>query len=286
MIDQLLQTFGQSAQGQQAYNQLQAQGYTPQQSAGILTTAFPAAVAAVKDAFTGNTQGGLGLLQVNQSNYATNFLTAAVTGLVRGQGLKGAAIDGIQGVAGGHVAQVIASRCGLPQNVAGVVGALITPPMIDFLWDKFQAMQASGGIQGLLGGGGAAPNPAQAPRPPRSQGGFGCPRSAPSRADRPPPLTTPANHPPGGGGGGGGGGTKRRCGGLGCLRARVFDRDATTWRWPIGPFTLRQRLDHVMFSTGAFECLRAGDGGAPTRRAGCRARWRLVCAWAKVHSST
>ncbi len=156
MIDQLLQTFGQSPQGQQAYNQLQQQGYTPAQSAGILTTAFPAAVAAVKDAFTGNTQGGLGLLQVNQSNYATNFLTAAVTGLVRGQGLKGAAIDGLQGVAGGHVAQVIASRCGLPQNVAGVVGALITPPMIDFLWDKFQQMQAQGGLQSLMGGGAQA----------------------------------------------------------------------------------------------------------------------------------
>lgn len=164
MIDQLLQTFGQSPQGQQAYHQLQAQGYTPAQSAGILTTAFPAAVSAVKDAFTGNNQGGLGLLQINQSNYATNFLTAAVTGLVRGQGLKGAAIDGLQGVVGGHIAQVIASRCGLPQNVAGVVGALITPPMIDFLWDKFQQMQAQGGLQSLMGGAQPAPalNPAGA----------------------------------------------------------------------------------------------------------------------------
>lgn len=46
--------------------------------------------------------------------------------------------------------------------------------------------------------------------------------------------------------------------GLGMTSALgMFDRDATTWRWPIGPFTLRQRLDHVMFSTGAFECLHA-----------------------------
>ena len=51
---------------------------------------------------------------------------------------------------------MIASRCGLPQNVAGVVGALITPPMIDFLWDKFQQMQAQGGLQGLMGGGAQA----------------------------------------------------------------------------------------------------------------------------------
>lgn len=166
MIDQLLQTFGQSAQGQQAYQQLQAQGYTPQQSAGILTTAFPAAVSAMQNALHGNGQGGMGLLDIQQSNYATNFLTAAVTGLLRGEGLKGAAVDGLQGVVGGHVAQVIASRCGLPQNVAGVVGAIITPPMIDFLWAKFQQMQAQGGISGLLGG-------AAQPAAPAAPQGFG-----------------------------------------------------------------------------------------------------------------
>ena len=160
MIDQLLQTFGQSPQGQQAYQQLQAQGYTPQQSAGILTTAFPAAVAAMQNALHGNGQGGKGLLDITQSNYAANFLSAAVTSLVRGEGLKGAAIDGLQGVVGGHVAQVIASRCGLPERVAGVVGAIITPPMIDFLYNKFQQMQAQGGISALLGGGGAQPQAA------------------------------------------------------------------------------------------------------------------------------
>ena len=40
MFDQLLNMFGQSRQGQAAYQQLQGQGYTPQQAAGILTTAF------------------------------------------------------------------------------------------------------------------------------------------------------------------------------------------------------------------------------------------------------
>lgn len=166
MIDQLLNMFGQSPQGQQAYTQLQAQGYTPQQSAGILTTAFPAAVQAMQGALQGNGQGGLGLLDISKSNYGTNFLSAAVTGLLRGEGFKGAAIDGLQGVVGGHVAQVIASRCGLPERVAGVVGAIIVPPMIDFLWDKFQQMQAGGGIGALLGGGGAQ----QAPAAPQLQG--------------------------------------------------------------------------------------------------------------------
>lgn len=153
MFDQLLNVFGQSRQGQQAYSALQAQGYTPQQSAGILTTAFPAAAQAMQNALQSNAQGP-GLLDIGNSNYMQNFLTGAVSGLLRGEGFKGAAIDGVQSIVGGHVATVIASRCGLPQRVAGVVGAIITPMMVDFLWEKFQSMNAGGA-------GAAAPSLAQ-----------------------------------------------------------------------------------------------------------------------------
>ncbi|MEZ4393037.1 MAG: hypothetical protein R3A48_18270 [Polyangiales bacterium] len=146
MFDQLLNVFGQSRQGQQAYSALQAQGYSPQQSAGILTTAFPAAAQAMQNAMRTNAQGP-GLLDIGDSNYMQNFLTGAVSGLLRGQGMKNAAIDGLQSVVGGHVATVIASRCGLPQRVAGVVGAIITPMMIDFLWEKFQGMNLGAGAQ-------------------------------------------------------------------------------------------------------------------------------------------
>jgi hypothetical protein len=162
MFDQLLSIFGQSKQGQQAYAQLQSQGYTPQQASGILTTAFPAAAQAMQQHLQGGGQG-LGLLNITDGHYAQNFLSAAVTGLLRGEGLKGAAIDGLQGVVGGHVAEVIATRCGLPQRVAGVVGAIITPLMIDFLWEKFQAMQ----------GGGAAAGAPGVPGAPGAPSGFG-----------------------------------------------------------------------------------------------------------------
>ncbi|MBL8601533.1 MAG: hypothetical protein JNK72_06380 [Myxococcales bacterium] len=158
MFDQLLNVFGQSRQGQQAYQALQAQGYSPQQSAGILSTAFPVAAQAVQQAIanpsslTQSGPDGKGLLAIGDSNYAMNFLGAAVTSLVRGHGMKDAAVDGLQGVVGGHVAQVIASRCGLPERVAGVVGAVITPMMIDFLWEKFQGM--GGGAQAAAPAGG------------------------------------------------------------------------------------------------------------------------------------
>ncbi len=163
MFDQLLTMFGQSPQGQKAYAALQAQGYSPQQSAGILTTAFPAAAQAVHNAMTSQ-NGQLGLLDISNSNYAMNFLTGAVSGLLRGDGMKGAAIDGLEGVVGGHVAEVIATRCGLPERVAGMLGAVVTPMMIDFLWHKFQEMRASGvqlpqGAGSALGGFGALLTP-------------------------------------------------------------------------------------------------------------------------------
>jgi len=146
MFDQLLGTFAQSKQGQAAYKQLQSQGYSPQQSANILMTALPAAGNAMQSAMT-NSGGAqpLGLMNITDGHYATNFLAAAVTGFMKGDGLKGAAFDGIQGVVGGHVAEVIASRCGMPQRIAGVVGACVTPFLVDFLWEKFQG-------SGLLGG--------------------------------------------------------------------------------------------------------------------------------------
>ena len=72
MFDQLLNLFGQSPQGQQAYSALQAQGYSPTQSAGILTTAFPAAVTAMQSAMQSN-NGQLGLLDIKNSNYAMVF---------------------------------------------------------------------------------------------------------------------------------------------------------------------------------------------------------------------
>lgn len=32
---------------------------------------------------------------------------------------------------------------------------------------------------------------------------------------------------------------------------------ATTWRWPVGPFTLRRTMDHVVYASSQLECLGA-----------------------------
>jgi hypothetical protein len=138
MFDQLLSMFTGSQQGQQAVSQLIGQGYTQQQAHGILGAALPVAAQAMQAHAAGQ---GPGLFNIGDGNYGTNFLSGAVAGLLRGDGLKGAAIDGLEGVVGGHVAQVIAGRFGLPQRTAGMIGAVITPLMLSFLWEKFQGVQ-------------------------------------------------------------------------------------------------------------------------------------------------
>ncbi|MFK7987365.1 MAG: hypothetical protein AB8I08_15175 [Sandaracinaceae bacterium] len=159
MFDQLIQQFTSSRQGQTALSRLQQQGFAPHQANQFISAAVPAAAQSMHQAqsggMLGNRPGGPGgLMDVGNSHYVTNFLSGAVSGLIRGEGMMGAAVDGLQGVAGGHVAQVIASRFGLPQRVAGTVGAIVTPLAIDFLWEKING----GGLnlRSLMGGGAGA----------------------------------------------------------------------------------------------------------------------------------
>ncbi len=168
MIEQLFSMFSSSRQGQGALQQLMGQGYSQQQANGMLQAALPVAAQAMSNAAPGMLSGGApgagaqpgigeALLKIGDSHYAQNFLTGAVTGLLRGDGFMGAAVDGMQGVVGGHVAEVIASRFGLPSRVAGAAGAVITPWMIDFLWEKMKGGSAGGGFDfGSMFGGGAA----------------------------------------------------------------------------------------------------------------------------------
>jgi hypothetical protein len=158
MFDQLVNQFMASPQGQTAFSRLGAQGFAPHQAQAFMGAALPTAAQSFLQAQQGGMAGARpsgpqGVLDVGNSHYVTNFLSGAVSGLVRGQGLMGAAVDGLQGVVGGHVAQVLATRFGLPQRVAGTVGAILTPLAVDWLWER-----ANGGtsIASLLGGGGAS----------------------------------------------------------------------------------------------------------------------------------
>ncbi|HJL21352.1 MAG TPA: hypothetical protein RMH80_03930, partial [Polyangiaceae bacterium LLY-WYZ-15_(1-7)] len=195
MLGSLFQSFLGAPQGQQAMSRLQAHGYPPGQARGFLESAFPVAARAVGQQQAGGQSGQpMGLGDVGSSHYVTNFLSGAVSGLVRGQGLMGAAVDGLQGAVGGHVAQVIASRWGLPQRIAGTVGAIITPLAIDFLWERVQGGLDLGGV---FGGGAAASSAGAASGGAPTMGGFGTPAGAPGMGS--PPMSAPPGmgSPPG-----------------------------------------------------------------------------------------
>jgi hypothetical protein len=185
MLDQLVQAFTQSTQGQTALSRLQAQGFPPQQAQSFLQAALPSAAQAMHGAQASGAMGAngpQGLLDVQNSHYGTNFLSGAVSSLLRGQGLMGAAVDGLQGVVGGHVAEVIAQRFGLPPRVAGTIGAIVTPLAIDFLWERMRGGQLN--LGSLFGAGGAQGSPPAprwgggAPQPPQAGFGAGAPAGA------------------------------------------------------------------------------------------------------------
>jgi hypothetical protein len=127
-----LSGFTGSEQGQKALQQLQGHGFSGHQAQAMLGAAVPAAA----DAMRRISQGDKTLPKFSESNYVMNFTAGAVSGLIRGQGFMGSAIDGMQGMVGGYIAQVIATRFGLPKRTAGIIGAVITPLAIDFIWAK------------------------------------------------------------------------------------------------------------------------------------------------------
>lgn len=56
-----------------------------------------------------------------------------------------------------------------------------------------------------------------------------------------------------------------------------FAPGAMTWRWPVGPFTVRQRFDHVVYDPARFECLHARvspAGASDHLPVIARLRWR------------
>lgn len=194
--------FTSSPQGQQALQQLGAHGFAGGQAQAMLEAAVPAAAQALRSAARGDRT----LPSFTDSNYVMNFTAAAVSGLIRGQGFMGSAMDGMQGMVGGYIAQVIAARFGLPKRTAGIVGAVITPMAIDFIWAKLEGSPAQPQQPGLPGGAPAlpaAPGYPQAPGyPPAAgypqQGGYPQYASAPrgyGYAVAPQGYAVPAPHP-------------------------------------------------------------------------------------------
>ena len=84
----------------------------------------------------GGAASPLGIFDVLGGHPGQAFLIGAVTSLVRGEGFTDAAKDGIVGVLGSHLGEVIASRAGVDRQMAGWAGAAIAPFIVSYAYDK------------------------------------------------------------------------------------------------------------------------------------------------------
>ncbi len=156
-----LSGFTGSEQGLKALQQLQGHGFSGHQAQAMLGTAIPAAAEAMRSI----SRGDQTLPKFSDSNYVMNFTAGAVSSLIRGQGFMGSAVDGLQGMVGGYIAQVIAARFGLPKRTAGVIGAVITPLAIDFIWAKLAGSGEPAAAQQQLPPAASPPQLPAAPHP-------------------------------------------------------------------------------------------------------------------------
>lgn len=115
-----------SEHGQGAMSALTAQGIDPASAEQYLTHAAAAGHAHVE-------QHGSGLLG---DNVGKSFFAAFAAGLVKGDGIKGALLDGIDGVLVGRVTEALAERAGLDPNTAATVAAAATPYVVAFVKSK------------------------------------------------------------------------------------------------------------------------------------------------------
>lgn len=143
MFEQMLSEFTGSTQGQNALAALQQKGFSPQAAYGLLGHAVPAATEAMHTATAGHQEPALGLFNIFGGHAGREFLTGAVAGLLRGDGLVGSLEDGGIGMISGHVAEVIALRTGMNQAVAGEVAAAVTPFIVHYAHDKLSGHPAN-----------------------------------------------------------------------------------------------------------------------------------------------
>lgn len=138
MLEQLLSGFTSSTQGKGAIEVLTKRGLPADQIQKILGEAVPAAQSALtkKAASTGSKEPELGLFDIMGGHPGQAFLIGAMTSVIQGESFTEAAKDGLVSVVGSHVSEVIASRVGVDRQIAGWVGAAISPFLVSYAYEK------------------------------------------------------------------------------------------------------------------------------------------------------
>ena len=136
MFSELLSLFHGSSHAQNATAVLQQQGVPEDQIQGILDAALHGAARGMHAQTEGHAEPALGLFNIFGGHSGREFLLGATAGLLRGEGLWGAAKDGAMGMITGHVAEVIAQRTGMNQEMAGQLAAVVTPFVVHYAHEK------------------------------------------------------------------------------------------------------------------------------------------------------
>ncbi|SAL38974.1 hypothetical protein [Caballeronia concitans] len=126
-VQQLVSDFLSSSHGAQATQALTDQGFSPEDSQQMLSTAAETAHAHAEEQ-------GQGLLGDHPGK---SFFAAFAAGLVRGDGFFKSLGEGGEGVLTGRIAESIGARMGLDPGTASTVAAAATPYVISFLREKF-----------------------------------------------------------------------------------------------------------------------------------------------------
>lgn len=127
MIEQMMNGFVTSPEGQQAQKVLASKGFSVDQVKQIMHHVTQAASGSLHQQTHGHAEPAVGLLNVFGGHAGREFLMGAVAGLIKGDGLVGSLKDGGMGMLTGHIAEWLAPRLNVDPEVAGGIAAAVTP---------------------------------------------------------------------------------------------------------------------------------------------------------------
>jgi hypothetical protein len=138
MIEEIMQNFLGSSQGQSALQALSARGYDNDTAQTILNHAVNGASEHLSAQTANAEKPEVGLFNIFGGHAGRDMFLGAVSGLLKGDGFGGAIKDGGAALLTGHIAEYLAARAGIDPTEAGEIAALLTPYIGQFVHEHLQ----------------------------------------------------------------------------------------------------------------------------------------------------
>lgn len=162
MAQKLLEGFFGSSQAGKCMEALQQKGYDRNMASKAMQEAVPSTADYMEKETEGQQDKKLGWFNLFGGHSGWEFLTGAVAGIFRGEGIMGSAKTGGISMVSGHIAECIADRCGVSRAAAGEIAAIATPFIAHYVHEKLQqhGEESGAGHKGRGSEGDAVPNQA------------------------------------------------------------------------------------------------------------------------------